>query len=81
MWHAAAPMAAYACEVGAALALPAHAGGALFWLGGATMLLLVTGIHNAWDAAAYIAVTGGRGAAAGEDADAEGAAPPPAPRP
>jgi hypothetical protein len=63
IWHAAAPAVAYVVEVAAAVVLPARPAGALFWVGGAAVLLLATGIHNAWDAAAYIALAGARSAA------------------
>lgn len=56
LWHAVFPAFAYLCQGAAAVALPGHPSPALFWLGGATVLLLFTGIHNAWDAAAYIAL-------------------------
>jgi len=59
LWHAALPALAYLTLVLAALALPDHPARAPFWLAAAALLLLVTGIHNAWDAAAYIAVMGG----------------------
>jgi len=59
LWHAAFPAAGYVTQVGAALALPGHARAALFWLAGVALLLLFVGIHNAWDAAAYISLAGG----------------------
>jgi hypothetical protein len=59
VWHAAFPALAYGTQLLAALALPDHAWAALFWLGGVAMLLLLTGIHNAWDAAAYLSLAGG----------------------
>jgi len=59
LWHAVLPALAYLTLVLAALALPDHPARAPFWLAAAVLVLLVTGIHNAWDAAAYIAVMGG----------------------
>ena len=59
LWHALVPATGYAGLMVAAVALPGHPIGAPFWIGGAAVLLLVAGIHNAWDAAAYIALTRG----------------------
>lgn len=59
LWHAAFPATGYAGLLSAAVALPGHPAGAPFWIGGAAVLLLVAGIHNAWDAAAYIALAAG----------------------
>ena len=56
LWHAVFPAAGYLTQILAAMALPDHAPVALFWLGGVALLLLLTGIHNAWDAAAYISL-------------------------
>jgi hypothetical protein len=71
LWHAAFPAMAYLSQMVAAVALPNHPSPALLWLGGATVLLLFTGIHNAWDAAAYIALA----SAAGEAPDGPPTAP------
>ena len=51
--HVLLPFAAYAGLSGAALAARVHAGWTLFAVGGAALLLLFTGIHNAWDAVTY----------------------------
>jgi hypothetical protein len=51
LWFAALPLLAYAALALAALA-PA-APGALFAVAGAALLLLFTGIHNAWDAVTW----------------------------
>ena len=59
VWHAVLPAIAYLTQMLAAVALPDHPTSAPFWLGGAAVLLLITGIHNAWDAAAYIALASG----------------------
>jgi hypothetical protein len=53
LFHALLPAAAYATLVGSAYATRSHAGGALFGVGAAALLLLFTGIHNAWDAVTY----------------------------
>jgi hypothetical protein len=53
LFHIVLPLAAYAALALAALALPSRAHEALFATAGATLLLLFSGIHNAWDAVAY----------------------------
>lgn len=53
LFHLVLPIAAYALLALSALAAPSHAREALFGVGGATLLLLFIGIHNAWDAVAY----------------------------
>ena len=56
LWHVVFPAIGYTTQILAAVALPDHPTAAPFWVGGAAVLLLITGIHNAWDAAAYIAL-------------------------
>lgn len=51
--HALLPFVAYATLAGSWLAAFAHAREALFGVGVAALLLLFTGIHNAWDAVTY----------------------------
>ena len=70
LWHAVLPALSYLTLLLSALALPDHPAPAPFWIAAASLLLLVTGIHNAWDAAAYIAVMGG-----GREGEAPGAPP------
>jgi hypothetical protein len=53
LFHAALPFVAYAALALSAFAGRAHMRGALFGVGGATLLLVFIGIHNAWDAVAY----------------------------
>jgi hypothetical protein len=48
-FHAVLPLAAYAALVVAALLLSGSPTPALFLVGGALLLLVVVGIHNAWD--------------------------------
>jgi hypothetical protein len=48
-FHAGLPLAAYAALVAAALLLPGSPTWALFVVGPALLLLVVIGIHNAWD--------------------------------
>lgn len=74
LWHAAFPAVAYVGALVAALALPDRPAPALFGAAGVVLLLIFTGIHNAWDAAAYMATTDHRA-----ESDAATAAPAPAP--
>jgi len=53
MFHILLPFAAYAVLAGSAFAALSDEHDALFMLGGAALLLLFAGIHNAWDAGAY----------------------------
>src|SRR5262249_29193332 len=48
-FHAVLPLAAYAALVVPALLLPGSSTWALFAIGAALLLLVVIGIHNAWD--------------------------------
>lgn len=56
IWHFTLPLIAYVALSGAVLGLRSHPGGALFVIGGITVLLLFVGIHNAWDSVTYIAI-------------------------
>jgi hypothetical protein len=53
LFHALLPLVAYAALGLAALAAASYTRDALFGIGGAALLLLFVGIHNAWDAVAY----------------------------
>jgi hypothetical protein len=55
-FHAVLPAATYATIGAMALAALSHPRRALFGVGGAVLLLLFIGIHNAWDAVVYYAV-------------------------
>ena len=55
LFHAALPVLAYATLLASAVALPRHAAAALFAIAGASVLLLLVGIHNAWDAVTWMA--------------------------
>lgn len=61
IWHVIFPKIAYLAVLVAAIVIGAHETGALFALAGASLLLLFTGIHNAWDTVTFIAL-GGPGA-------------------
>jgi hypothetical protein len=53
LFNVALPAAGYATLIASALAAPLHAYDALFAVGAAVLLLLFTGIHNAWDGISY----------------------------
>jgi hypothetical protein len=53
LFHVALPLAAYATLALSAFSASSHVSEALFGVGGATLLLLFIGIHNAWDAVSY----------------------------
>ncbi len=55
IWHVALPVVAYASLIAAAVALSHRPAPALDVVAAATLLLLFIGIHNAWDAAVWIA--------------------------
>ena len=53
VFHCALPVAAYAILTLSPFAVASHTREALFGVGAAALLLLFTGIHNAWDGVAY----------------------------
>jgi hypothetical protein len=53
LFHILLPLLAYAILLGSAWITGSHVRGALFGVGTAALLLLFTGIHNAWDAITY----------------------------
>ena len=53
LFHIGVPLVAYALFALSPFAVHSHAREVLFAVGGATLLLLFAGIHNAWDAVAY----------------------------
>ena len=53
LFHSLLPVLAYAVLALSAFAATSHTREALFGVGAAALLLLFTGIHNAWDAVAY----------------------------
>jgi hypothetical protein len=57
LFHAALPLAAYAGLAASSFAISSHEYEALIGVGGATLLLLFVGIHNAWDNIAYHVLT------------------------
>jgi hypothetical protein len=56
VWHAILPMLAYASMMVAGVVFPWIPVGALFVVGGATLLLVFIGIHNAWDSVMYVTI-------------------------
>jgi hypothetical protein len=56
IWHAALPMLAYAALIIAGTELARVPVEAMFFVGGAALLLLFVGIHNAWDTVTYVTV-------------------------
>ena len=57
LWHCVFPLIAYPTLVIAAATLPRSHTPSLFAIAAASLLLLFSGIHNAWDAVTYIAFT------------------------
>jgi hypothetical protein len=55
LFHAALPILAYATLLAAGVVLPRRPAAALFGIAGVSLLLLLVGIHNAWDAATWMA--------------------------
>ncbi len=58
LWYTVFPLISYTALVVSAIVLPGNPALALFGIGAATVLLLFTGIHNAWDTVIYIAIEG-----------------------
>jgi hypothetical protein len=58
LFYFALPLGAYAMLAVSWFAAASHAREALFGVGGAALLLLFTGIHNAWDSITHIVTTG-----------------------
>jgi hypothetical protein len=56
IWYALLPLIAYAALVGAAIGLDRRPAPALFAPAAAVLLLIVIGIHNAWDVVTYLAI-------------------------
>jgi hypothetical protein len=56
LWYSILPILAYVMCLGAGSMLTRVPEGALFVVGAATLLLLLVGIHNAWDTVTYIAL-------------------------
>jgi hypothetical protein len=56
LWHTILPPVAYLTLFVAGAVLVRHSAGALLAIGGASVLLVFVGIHNAWDTVTYLTV-------------------------
>jgi hypothetical protein len=56
LWHTMLPAVAYAVLLVGGLTLADETGPSPFFIGGAALLLVFIGIHNAWDTVTYIAL-------------------------
>jgi hypothetical protein len=56
IWHAGLPLVAYTGLLAAGIATWRHPAPALYVVAATALLLLFIGIHNAWDAAVYMAI-------------------------
>ena len=74
LWHTVMPLLAYAALAVGGIVLGWKSTGALFVIGGAALLLMFVGIHNAWDTVTYITFDSG---APSPDRDARTLSPPP----
>ena len=61
LFHSVFPLASYGTVFVAGMFVYGGAAGAMYFVAIAALLLLYTGIHNAWDTAIYISVVGRRG--------------------
>jgi hypothetical protein len=75
-WHAALPFVSYAFLFGAALTLVHRETASLFAIAGVALLLLLVGIHNAWDSVTYVAVQSRRQGQEGQDSESTPASTP-----
>ena len=66
IWHVILPAISYGVLLIAGITLERVTYGSLFFVGGASLMLVFIGIHNAWDTVMYIAVEG-RASFAGRD--------------
>jgi hypothetical protein len=76
LWHVTFPLTAHATLLAAGLVLVQRPTGALFAIAAAALLLLVVGIHNAWDTVTYLVIQ--REQPVQRDGDEERPEPPPA---
>jgi hypothetical protein len=56
LWYTVLPLVSYTALFVAGIVLPGNPVPALFVIGAVTVLLLLIGIHNAWDSVLYIAI-------------------------
>ncbi|MGH9422737.1 MAG: hypothetical protein ACRD3J_22380, partial [Thermoanaerobaculia bacterium] len=57
LWHTILPFVSYALLLGASILMSRNTTPALFMIATMAMLLLLVGIHNAWDTVTFIVVT------------------------
>ena len=60
VWYAVLPFLAYATIIASAMTLPIAPKTVLFLIAAGVLLLILIGIHNAWDIVTYLVVGGGR---------------------
>jgi len=58
IWHAVLPLLAYAALVHGGWTITHGSRDTLYVIGGATLLLVFIGIHNAWDTVMYVTIVG-----------------------
>jgi hypothetical protein len=56
VWYITIPIVTYACLIVAAILLPGYPAPNLYAIAAVALILLFTGIHNAWDLVVYLAV-------------------------
>jgi hypothetical protein len=56
LWYVALPFVAYVVLLAAGVSLARHAAQSLFVIAATALVLLFTGIHNAWDTVTYVAI-------------------------
>jgi hypothetical protein len=56
LWHTVLPFISYSLLLAGAITMPRHITAALFMIAAMAMLLLLVGIHNAWDTVTFIVV-------------------------
>ncbi len=56
LWHAILPLTAYTLLLVSSLLIRSYPQRTLFGIATVTLLLLLVGIHNAWDTVPYVAV-------------------------
>ena len=66
LFHVVLPLAGYAILAASCFTAFSHTREALFGVGAAALILLFTGIHNAWDSASYHVTVNSAGARAKE---------------
>lgn len=57
LFHVVLPLVVYVTYLSMAFLLPRHSEPALFGVGGATLLILFIGIHNAWDIVTFLVLS------------------------